>query len=190
MSAAPARQPLPDDVEVPQGYELIDGELVEKETSGEHGRAQANIAGSLLVPFGRRPPGGPPDRPGGWWFGTEILIEFTPRRKYRPDVAGWRREKVTGPPSGALVTDIPDWICEVISPSNASNDTVRKMRDYHKAKVDHYWLLDPRSSTLEVHRWTKDGYLVVLSAERGERVRAEPFEAVELPVGVFFGDDE
>lgn len=25
---------------------------------------------------------------------------------------------------------------------------------------------------------------------RGERVKAEPFEAIELQVGVFFGDDE
>jgi hypothetical protein len=32
--------------------------------------------------------------------------------------------------------------------------------------------------------------LNVLIAERGERVRAEPFAAIELPVGVFFGDDE
>lgn len=27
-------------------------------------------------------------------------------------------------------------------------------------------------------------------SERGERVRAEPFDAVELQVGVLFGDDE
>jgi hypothetical protein len=30
----------------------------------------------------------------------------------------------------------------------------------------------------------------VLGARRGERVRAEPFQAIELQVGVFFGDDE
>jgi hypothetical protein len=30
----------------------------------------------------------------------------------------------------------------------------------------------------------------VLAAQRGERVRAEPFDAVELQVGAFFGDDE
>ncbi|PKN40685.1 MAG: Uma2 family endonuclease, partial [Deltaproteobacteria bacterium HGW-Deltaproteobacteria-20] len=34
------------------------------------------------------------------------------------------------------------------------------------------------------------GYLHVLGATRTERVRAEPFDAIELPVGVFFGDDE
>jgi hypothetical protein len=34
------------------------------------------------------------------------------------------------------------------------------------------------------------GYLEILAAQRGEIVRAEPFAAVELPVGVLFGDDE
>jgi hypothetical protein len=41
-----------------------------------------------------------------------------------------------------------------------------------------------------VHRWTPDGFLLVLTAERGERVRAEPFDALEMQVGVLFGDDE
>jgi hypothetical protein len=44
--------------------------------------------------------------------------------------------------------------------------------------------------TLVVYRWHQDGYVEVLIAERHERVRAEPFEAFELSVGVPFGDDD
>ncbi|MCC6559075.1 MAG: hypothetical protein IT372_39630 [Polyangiaceae bacterium] len=55
--------------------------------------------------------------------------------------------------------------------------------------MGHYWLIDPERETLTVQRWTRDGYLYVLGARRGDRVRAEPFEAVELNVGVPFGDD-
>jgi hypothetical protein len=40
-----------------------------------------------------------------------------------------------------------------------------------------------------VHRWTEQGYLLALSAERGERVRAEPFDAIEIDLGVLFGDE-
>ena len=40
-----------------------------------------------------------------------------------------------------------------------------------------------------MHRWAEAGYIVVLNAQRAQRVRAEPFEAIELPIGVFFGDD-
>ncbi len=39
-------------------------------------------------------------------------------------------------------------------------------------------------------RWTQEGYVEILAAERGEQVRAEPFEATPLQVGVLFGDDE
>ena len=78
----------------------------------------------------------------------------------------------------------------VISPSNASNDTVKKKRVYHQRQVPQYWLIDPVQETLSVLRWSPDGYTEVLSAMRGERVKAEPFEAIELQGGVFFGDDE
>jgi hypothetical protein len=51
-------------------------------------------------------------------------------------------------------------------------------------------LIDPERETLTVHRWIRDGYLFALGARRGDHVRAEPFEAVELQVGMLFGDDE
>ena len=38
-------------------------------------------------------------------------------------------------------------------------------------------------------RWSDVGYTTVLRAERGEVVRPEPFEAIELVVGTLFGDD-
>ncbi len=170
-----------------QGHELIDGELVQKETSGEHARAQSRVVGTLYRPFDRRSGG---RLPGGWWFATEALIDFSASRKFRPDVAGWRREKVPTPPTGTVVTVIPDWICEIVSPSNTSNDTITKMDAYQKAHVGHYWLLDPINENLAVYRWTQDGYLFVLGATRNQRVRAEPFDSIEIPVGVFFGDDD
>jgi Uma2 family endonuclease len=168
------------------GYEIIDGELVEKETSAEHGVAQSRI-GRLLGPFDRRPGG---RLPGGWWFATEVLVDFGDGQQVRPDVVGWRRERMPERPTGVVITVPLDWICEIISPSNASTDTVKKKRVYHKHQVPHYWLLDPVRETLSVLRWSPDGYTEVVSAMRGERVRAEPFDAIELSVGVFFGDDE
>jgi hypothetical protein len=50
--------------------------------------------------------------------------------------------------------------------------------------------IDPRDGTLTVLRWMPEGYLGVISALRGERVCAEPFDAVEFRVGVLFGDDD
>lgn len=84
----------------------------------------------------------------------------------------------------------PDWLCEIVSASNRSTDTVIKLRRYHQAGVPHYWIVDQIERTLTVHRHTPDGYLVALRAEAGERVRAEPFSELDLEVAVLLGDDE
>ena len=76
-----------------------------------------------------------------------------------------------------------------MSDSNANQDTVKKLRLYHREAIPHYWLVDPRDQTLTVMRWSEDGFVTVLRAERGEVVRAEPFDAIELHVGTLFGDD-
>jgi hypothetical protein len=50
-------------------------------------------------------------------------------------------------------------------------------------------MVDPQDATLTVMRWSSDGYVTLLRAERGEVVRPEPFEQIELAVGTLFGDD-
>lgn len=168
-------------------YELIDGELTERgAATARHGRTQSRIPG-LLSPYDRRLRD--PDRPGGWIFATEVDIYFDPDNTLRPDVAGWRRDRLDELPLEFPVRTLPDWTCEILS-TNQRNDLIRKKRVYHHHRVPHYWILDPAEATLLVYRWTADGYTDVLSAERGERVRAEPFDAIDLAVGVFFGDDE
>lgn len=167
-------------------HELIDGEIVEKQGgSGKHGGAQGRIFRSL-GPFDRRSGG---RWPGGWIFATEVDIYFDPSNTLRPDVAGWRRERLAELPSDVPVRVLPDWTCEILS-TNKRNDLVKKKRLYHHHRVAHYWIVDPIEETLAVYRWSPEGYLEVLTTERGERVRAEPFDAVEISVGVLFGDDD
>jgi Uma2 family endonuclease len=167
-------------------HEVIDGQLIQKEaSSGPHGRAQGRMFRSL-APFDRRPGG---RWPGGWWFATEVEVQLAPDEVYRPDVVGWRRERLPDVPKEIPVIVRPDWVCEVLS-TNKRNDLVKKKRGYHRFGVPHYWILDPEEETLSVNRWTTDGYVEVLAAERTDRVHAEPFDAIELRVGVLFGDDD
>ena len=109
---------------------------------------------------------------------------------YRPDVAGWRRERLPQLPRESPLATRPDWICEILSPSNKQDDLFRKLRTYQRCQVPHYWILDPDEGTLTVYRWADEGYLELMTAERGEEVRPEPFEAIPLRVGALFGDDE
>lgn len=169
-------------------HEIIGGELVRKAMpSGSHGLGQSQIISQVGGPYNRRPG---IRGPGGWWILTEVEIAIEPHEIYRPDVVGWRRERMLEVPKESPIALRPDWVCEVLSHSNARHDLVKKMRVYHRAAVPHYWIVDPDRETLSVYRFTVDGYLMALMAEPGELVRAEPFGEVELDVGALFGDEE
>ncbi len=114
---------------------------------------------------------------------------FEPSELFRPDIAGWRRDRLEELPEEVPITVRPDWICEILS-KNRRVDLIKKKRVYHRHNVQHYWIIDPLEETLAVHRWHTDGYVEVLIADRSERVRAEPFAAIDFCVGVLFGDDE
>lgn len=168
--------------------EVIAGEVHEKAApSAEHGDAQRALAQILGGRFHRRGGGGA--NPGGWWIMTEVEIQLETHEVYVPDLTGWRRENTPQRPSGRPVRIRPDWVCEILSPSTARYDQVTKQRTFHRCGVGHYWIVDPEREVLVVQRWSTDGYLVVLTAGKGETVRAEPFEQAELVVGELFGDD-
>jgi Uma2 family endonuclease len=120
---------------------------------------------------------------------TEVEIQFETHEVYVPDVAGWRRDRAPDRPKGKPVLIRPDWVCEILSPSTARRDQVAKQKTFHRCGVPHFWIVDPDREVLTVQRWEKDGYLVVLPASRGEKVRAEPFDAIEIAVGQILGDD-
>lgn len=168
-------------------FELIDGELIPKAApTARHGHAQGRTCATLGIPFDRR--SGGRGGPGGWWIATEVDLVLD-GRGYRPDLVGWRRERVPVLPDQRPVEQRPDWICEILSDSNRNVDTIKKVRRYHQAGVPHYWILDTEGRSLTVYRNSPDGYVVALTAEAGERVRAEPFDAVELAVAELLGDD-
>lgn len=111
----------------------------------------------------------------------------------RPDMAGWRRDRVAKLPEpgpDGAVTERPDWVGEILSTSTAGRDLHEKLAIYHSAEVAHYWIVDPTHRILMVYRRSPEGYLFVLGAKAGMTVRAEPFDAIELSVGFLFGDDD
>lgn len=191
--AAPLSQPLATFADLVAlgdqvSAEIIHGMIVEKASpTMAHGRSQQSLGMFLSRRFDRRPGG---RWPGGWWFGTEVDTEYERHQLFRHDVAGRRRDRVGDCPSGRPIQIRPDWVCELLSPSNEKRDLIDKMRVLHAAEVPHYWIVNPEEGTLMVHRWSPQGYLIVLTASTGETVHAEPFDGVELRVGVLFGDEE
>jgi Uma2 family endonuclease len=167
--------------------EIIGGEIIEKAMPSWGHSLTENSLAVAVGPFRGRPGS---RGPGGWWILTEIHVGYPGGEIYCHDSAGWRRDRVPERPAEWPVRIRPDWVCEILSPKHERNDLVAKPRVLHRAEVPHYWILDPDERILLVHRWSLDGYTVVQRAAAGETVRAEPFDAIELRVGMLFGDDE
>lgn len=167
--------------------EIIGGTIVYKaEPSAEHGDAQAGLAAFLRPLFHRRSGIG---GPGGWWLLTEVDVELALHDVYRPDLSGWRRDRVPERPTGRPVRSRPDWVCEVLSASNAATDQVDKFRVYAASGVPFYWIGDPERRILTAYRLDGSAYVVEVQAKAGEVVHAPPFDAVPLRVGLLFGED-
>jgi Uma2 family endonuclease len=169
---------LPADVRA----EIIDGRVVTLPAPRpRHSKPQGAL---------RRFIGGPLDDddgfggPGGWWIFVEVDIQLG-ADTVRPDLAGWRRERLPEPDVRPILVP-PDWIAEVVSESNEAHDRVTKRRLYAEQAVAHYWIVDPDARTLEAitldhGRWVDAG-----SFDESAMARIPPFEAVELPVGRIF----
>ena len=155
--------------------EIVDGELhATPRPAPRHANTGSIIGGRLVQPYheGR---GGP----GGWWIlyepelhvGSDVLV---------PDWAGWRRRRMPALPTTAYFPLAPDWVCEILSPSTASLDRVKKLSIYAREQVVHAWLLDPIAGTLEVLRLEGGRWTIIATLAGDEVARAEPFLEVEL----------
>lgn len=123
------------------------------------------------------------DGPGGWVILDEPELHLAADIVV-PDLGGWRRERMPSIPTDLAYFELaPDWACEVLSPKTARIDRSDKTEIYAEHRVQHLWLVDPEVQTLEVLRLDGATYRVIKTFAGDARVRAEPFDAIELALG-------
>lgn len=155
--------------------EVIDGELyTHPRPAAPHAEAASVLSMDIGSPFHRGRGG-----PGGWIILVEPELHLDPNILV-PDLAGWRRERLPEVPKEAFMTLAPDWVCEVLSPGTALLDRRRKMPIYARERVSHLWLVDPIVRSLEVYLLEGERYVHLGTFGENERVRAVPFDAIEL----------
>jgi Uma2 family endonuclease len=161
--------------------ELIAGELyVSPRPASLHARAASVLGFKLGGPFDLGDGGS-----GGWVIIDEPELHFG-EDALVPDLAGWRRERMSVLPDVAAFELAPDWVCEVLSPSTSSLDRNIKLPVYAREGVHHVWFVDPKARTLEVLWLGGKNYTLLGKHEAGARVRAEPFEALELELALLW----
>jgi Uma2 family endonuclease len=156
--------------------EILDGVLyTQPRPRAQHLLVESIAAADILTPFHRGRGG-----PGGWWIIIEPGIEIPRATEFSPDIAGWRRSILPEVPMAGPFRTVPQWICEVLSPSNRAYDLRVKRRFYAEIGVEHLWYIDPESHTLAVSRLHEGHWLELGVHGDTDRVRAEPFEAIEI----------
>jgi Uma2 family endonuclease len=166
--------------------EIIDGELIlSPRPAGPHSAAATALGEELGPPF-KRGRGGP----GGWIILDEPELHLD-ANVLVPDLGGWRRETMDAIANEPYFTIRPDWVCEVLSPSTERFDRGDKIALYARAGVGHAWLVNPLQHTLEILRLSAEHpreWLSVGVFRDDAKVRAEPFQAFELELGVLWQD--
>lgn len=153
--------------------EIVDGELFASPRPAPlHANAKSCVGFDLA---GFHLPG---DEPGGWWLLDEPELHLR-GDVLVPDLAGWRRERMPRLPATSAFELVPDWVCEVLSPSTARLDRLKKMAAYAEHGVPYAWLVDPLAKTVEVYRLHEGHWLQLTVAHEGEQ-RLPPFEVVAL----------
>jgi Uma2 family endonuclease len=107
-------------------------------------------------------------------------------RPVQPDVLFIAAERAPQP-GAANLTGAPDLIVEVLSPSTARTDRVVKFGAYERAAVREYWLVDPRTRSVEVYSLSQDGtYEMTGQHTPGESVASAVLDDLAVPVGDLF----
>ncbi len=147
-----------DDVDVelaPAGYELVDGELVERVMGAEASWVAGKLH-SLLEAYGE-------SSKSGWSFVADLgyrCFDGRPKLVRKPDVSFVRRERLPGGlPKGDLRIP-PGLAVEVVSPNETVYELDEKVEEYLAVGVPLVWVVNPQTRTVIVHR--PDGRLTKL----------------------------
>lgn len=100
------------------------------------------------------------------------------KSEFSPDLAGWRKAKL--PVMPPTITTAPDWVAEILSPSNAAYDRDTKMPFYARLGIEWAWLVDVEQRDIEIYQ-LKAGAYERVPVTLGSEARLPPFESVLLP---------
>lgn len=125
--------------------------------------------------------------PGGWWILPEPGIELPNTPEISPDVAGWRRERMPELPRDEPIRIVPDWVCEILSPTTRRHNLLVKKPYYAKIGVKHLWLIDIEARAVLASRLESGGWFEIGSFGDERDARIEPFAEAPLDIAAWWG---
>jgi Uma2 family endonuclease len=99
----------------------------------------------------------------------------------RPDILFYFRNRVHFVGKQAMEGP-PDLAIEVISPSSIEVDREDKFAQYREAGVSHYWIVDPRTRTVDAWQLVRRKYVETGHAQGNARIKLPPFPSLQIPL--------
>lgn len=156
--------------------EILDGVLyVMPRPRARHSRLEAILGSGVGAPYDHGRGG-----PGGWWILVEPGIELPNSPEVSPDLAGWRRERMPQLPTDTAIGIVPDWVCEILSPSTRGYDQLKKRPFYARHGVQWLWFVDPEARTLSASRLVDGHWFEIGVWGDDDQACIEPFDQAEL----------
>ena len=129
-------------------YELVDGQLVERNMSTLSCLVEA-------LTFQRVQSHAAPNKLGPVWTGTMGFAYFpdSPRHVRKPDVSFVKAERMTLELFRTGYLPIaPDLAVEVISPNDTAHEVQEKIEEYQQVGVSLIWIIEPDLRIVDVYR--------------------------------------
>lgn len=158
-------------------YELVNGELVELNRSGE----TSWIAGKVIRLLDLVEQAG-----YGWLLPVDAgfrCFAWDPEAVRKPDVGFVRRSRLAALPADGYILVSPDLVVEVVSPNDLAYEVEAKVELWLAAGVQEVWVIMPRSRTVTVHK-SNQVPIVVLASQTIESPELLP--GFSSPVAAFF----
>ena len=142
-------------------YELVNGELVELNTSSETSWIAGQVIGLLHQVI-------KPDI--GWVLPVDAgfrCFAWDPEAVRKPDVGFVRRSRLASLPVEGYTPVAPDLAVEVVSPNDLAFEVEAKVELWLSAGVQEVWVIMPRSRTVTIHK-PQQAPIVLLATQRIE----------------------
>lgn len=108
------------------------------------------------------------------------------RNDYEPDVVFFGKKKALMIKPSTLQFPPPDFICEVLSSSTEKRDRGVKFSDYEAHGVAEYWIVDPKTKTLEQYVLGRSKRYELRLKSRSGEVESTAIKGLRLPIRAFF----
>ena len=165
--------------------QIINGEVyLHARPSDLHAWASGILYLQLMQRFGLDESG---DGLGDWviliepelHLGADVLV---------PDIGGWLAENYPRRRINPWFRVVPDWVCEVLSPTTRNKDLGKKRDIYARDGVPYLWVVDPVARKLQVSALADGKWHEVSTMANAETVSAPPFETMKIPLARLWKD--